>query len=78
MEMSHWENFNCGIAVCFYRHGVSYYLLYPPIVYTMFHIFPIKQTEEIRPGTLPDYRLININTHFRVRKTHDEFQNSVK
>jgi len=78
MEMSHWENLYYSTAVCFYRHGISYYLLYPPTVYTMFHILPIKQTGEIRPGKLPGYKLININTHFRVRKTHDEFQNSAK
>ena len=44
----------------------------------MFHILPAKQSGEMRSGALPGYRLININTCFRVRNTHDEFQSSAK
>jgi hypothetical protein len=44
----------------------------------MFHNLPTKKTGEMRFGTLPGYRLIKIDTHFRVRNTHDEFQSSAK
>jgi hypothetical protein len=31
----------------FYRYSIEYNVLFPPVGYTMFHILPLKQTEEI-------------------------------
>jgi len=33
-------------ALCVLQANISYYIIFPAILYTVFHILPFKQTEE--------------------------------
>lgn len=63
-------------AVCFLQalHLISH--TFSTKVYIAIHILPLKKTQELRSEILPIYGHYHSNTYFRVRTTHDEFQNS--
>ena len=54
--MSHWENWMTEEQYVFLQKKYLILHIFPPIVFTLFHILLLKRTVEMRSGMLPGYR----------------------
>jgi hypothetical protein len=52
---------------------MAFHVPWSPAVYTVVHILPLKQDEEMMSEILPGYRHYQCKYTFRARTTYDEF-----
>jgi hypothetical protein len=75
MEMLSWENWIRGRAVCFFRTQYLISGTLKPVLYSVFHILPLKETDEATTEILVTDN-ITVITCFRIRTTCNESEMS--